>query len=223
MLSFCIPTLLKYDLCIKLIQSVELNTVKSDKFYILDNGGGFKEYTNNKILLDKIEIINFGRNLGVASSWNWFLSNIEGDLIIANDDIVLKENVIEAFVKAKQNEVDKNVVMYSTANGSYKIFMVNNSIIKKVGLFDENFWPAYFEDSDMMYRMKLGGYINKEVIKEHDPCIHHEESATLKAQRLLGLNKEHDNNFNKNKNYYINKWGGEPHYEVYKIPFNKEN
>jgi GT2 family glycosyltransferase len=93
-------------------------------------------------------------------------------------------------------------------------FILPKTTFEKVGEFDEGFFPAYFEDNDYAYRMKLMGMgITK--IPYLIPSVHR-VSQTM----------EHDDSvrvrFHKNKKRYIEKWGGEPMQEKYKTPFNSK-
>jgi len=219
-LKLCIPTLNRYDLCIKLIWTAEKGKIKPEEYLIVDNGGGFKNYFEKSGLnIKNIRIHTPKKNLGVAGSWNWFLIDSPGNLLIANDDILFSSNVVSTFLDYKNRETDPNVVMYSTGNGSFELFMMDKSILVKVGKFDENFHPSYFEDNDYMYRMNLCGYTNKEVFSAGHKYFFHEVSATLKC-----FNKEQQDIFHKlfekNRNHYISKWGGLPHKEIFKTPFN---
>lgn len=83
------------------------------------------------------------------------------------------------------------------------------------GWFDENIFPAYFEDNDMHMRMLNSGlksYINQEA------NVLHEHSMTQK------FDKKNPNTssmaFEANKAYYVRKWGGMPSDERYATPFN---
>lgn len=227
MISVCIPTLNRYDLCINLLSSLENGTLKPDKYYIMDNGGEFNiYYKNSKLLLNNLTIIDLGKNLGVSKSWNWFLENIKGDILIVNDDIEFSQDALRSFIEMKNNHNDPNTVIYTLVieevepkYPNFSLFMLNTDIKTKVGFFDENFSPAYFEDNDYIYRTKLLGYNIKMFSVSN--YYTHGHSATLKRLKEQGLHESYEYWFNRNKQYYISKWGGEPYNEKYIIPFNK--
>jgi len=229
MVSVCIPTLIAYDQCINLLLSLEKGTVKPKDYYVLDNGGGFKQfYRQSNLFLPNLNIIDPGENIGVAKAWNWFLNNVEGDIIIVNDDIEFAHFALQDFLKLKEQYKKETVVIYTLVRAdapnplpNFSLFMLNTSIKNKVGLFDENFFPAYFEDNDYIYRIHLAGY-GIAMFQVKDFYIHN-HSATYKKQKELNLKIDYDSLFIKNKEYYIKKWGGEPRQEKYVIPFNGEN
>jgi GT2 family glycosyltransferase len=76
---------------------------------------------------------------------------------------------------------------------------------KYPGLFDETIYPAYFEDNDYHYRLKLAGL---RAIRTSSAPFYHFLSATKKE------NSEIDDQINQtfkiNEQYFIEKWGGLP-------------
>jgi GT2 family glycosyltransferase len=96
--------------------------------------------------------------------------------------------------------------------------MVKLSLFERVGFFDERFYPAYFEDNDFHYRMKLAG-----ATEAIAPCGYdHVNSATI--QKYTPKQKEaHHERFKRLRSYYVKKWGGMPGSEAYTIPFDGED
>lgn len=77
------------------------------------------------------------------------------------------------------------------------------SAFKAVGYLDANFWPGgYFSDNDYARRLKLAGVPIRMLVGAE---YRHEVSATKKA----GTGTT-DRQFERNRNYYIQKWGGPP-------------
>lgn len=147
-------------------------------------------------------------NLGVARSWNLFcdLAIKEGldAVILANDDIVLYENTVSTLLD-KLKECPNDFVAYSGDN-SFSLFALPLSVFNLVGRFDENFYPAYFEDNDYVMRMKLN---NVQMHYLDSPKYYHEGSSTIRALSQSEL-EVHHHVFRKNQTYYIQKWGGLP-------------
>ena len=94
--------------------------------------------------------------------------------------------------------------------------MVNSSTIEKIGWFDEKFYPAYFEDNDYHYRIRMNGF---KAVKTNQALYFHFGSRTIKDDEKV---KEKCNiGYAANREYYIQKWGGEPGKETFKTPFGK--
>ena len=155
-------------------------------------------------------------NLGVAHAWNYFIKCAKEDgfdaVIIANDDITLDEGTLKRFVEEMQTSKFVSFI----GKNAFSFFGIHLDYAEEIGEFDENLWPAYFEDNDFHHRMKLRGFSGTVV---DEPSYFHYGSATIStfdAERKL----MHHHNFNQNKQYYIQKWGGLPGNELYDTPFN---
>lgn len=155
-------------------------------------------------------------NLGVAHAWNYFIESARAEgfdaVIIANDDISLEAGTLQRFV----NEMQTSKFVSFMGKNAFSFFGIHLDYAAEIGEFDENLWPAYFEDNDFHYRMKLRGFSGTVV---DEPSYFHYGSATITtfdAERKL----MHHHNFNQNKQYYIQKWGGLPGDELYDTPFN---
>jgi GT2 family glycosyltransferase len=154
-------------------------------------------------------------NFGVANAWNFFVKEAEKDgydaVILANDDIFLYPEVLQNFVDTMKSS---EFTSFAGSN-MFSFFGIHVSLFNKVGDFDENFWPAYYEDNDYFYRMKLLGIESTHVT---GASYFHAGSATLGKFDLM-RKMMHHHNFSKNTEYYKEKWGGMPHEEKFTRPF----
>jgi hypothetical protein len=82
--------------------------------------------------------------------------------------------------------------------------------------FDERFRPAYFEDNDYHRRVILGGEGDR-IFGVNLP-FHHVGSATL--DRAPEARAAFAPKFERNRAYYVEKWGGLPGSETFTTPFN---
>lgn len=158
------------------------------------------------------------KNYGVSSAWNLFVEEAEKDgydaVIVANDDIYLYDGVLKNFVESMREHGFVSFVEYNM----FSFFGIHVKFFNQVGRFDENFWPAYYEDNDYHYRMKL---IGLDAYNVTGPSYFHAGSATLGNFDFL-RKMMHHHNFSKNTEYYVAKWGGMPHEEKFTRPFNGE-
>jgi GT2 family glycosyltransferase len=88
-------------------------------------------------------------------------------------------------------------------------------IFRRVGYFDEYFYPFYFMDCDWKRRALLLGYGEH---MEYTPQVVHGGSKTV--THVAGASDWLSGVFENTHNYYITKWGGEPMQEQYRWPFN---
>ena len=202
-----IPTLNRFDL----LHPALLFYVRDfpfTKIYIIDNGNqGIRE----KISHPNIIVIESKDNLGVASSWNMLC-----DIIFQNNEyaVILNDDV---YLGRKDWELDNMLTNYKhdfyVTMQDWCAFILPKKTFDKVGKFDENFYPAYYEDNDYHQRMKLKG-LNYFKIPFLNPFLYQSSQTIDKAPELREF-------IQKNKEYYIKKWGGEPSKEKFKKPFNK--
>lgn len=212
MTYICVPTITQYDALDKLISSVpeEVSVI------IIDNGGNYKNYpvmdisevddgdpnTKNFYETNRVSVFNPQTNIGVAGSWNWFLRNTPPNddkyWLIANDDVTLQANTMNVIY----NSAPSNPMMLD-GEGTWSFFSLHYDTVEKVGYFDENFFPAYFEDNDYDHRM---GLENLSPTYNPEFKYDHEGSATLKAMDPE-RKKKHHIEFRTNRAYFNKKWG----------------
>lgn len=147
-------------------------------------------------------------NWGIASSWNDGLRLARGQyLVVINDDI----RVEKGWLKRLSDVLDAGHVVSAPINGwqegmeFYKwfpgyCFMFRQSLLSRVGYFDERFNPANCEDVDYWFRvMKEGGTLGR----AFDLRIYHKEGDVL---HYMGYEKLSQKAIAK----FINKHGFDP-------------
>jgi GT2 family glycosyltransferase len=181
-----------------------------------------------------IIIPNWNHNLGVSAGWN---VGIEQSIyyacdvtIVANDDIVFDPNTIRKLRDGIRYDGFDLVTAVNTRDGAptakreygenpdFACFAIEpEGFTEKFGSFDENFSPAYFEDNDMHYRLKVAG---AKVGDRRDAGMFHAGSVT---QNWGGWQVVSGEMFESNRRYYAKKWGGTPGEETYTSPYGKDN
>lgn len=193
---------------------------------IVDNGS-----TDNtlKVLDDlthfpnQIHIRN-RQNRGVAAGWNQILRRVQYDpefqyLYLLNNDLILNESscdVLLEFLRAHPEYVAVSSIesnRFQPQPGhvddkalSFIAVMFARKCIEIVGLFDEQFYPAYFEDNDYMERIKREVWtrgLKTGVV--HDSTVVHVGSRTINEGGVyLGPA------FSQNRERFRKKWGFVP-------------
>lgn len=159
-------------------------------------------------------VIYPNKNLGVSGSWNLAPKYFDDDKwLIINDDIQLLPGSLEKICKAvDENEAD---IYYVNQHEAFDIFVWTRSAYEKFGGFDENFYPAYFEDYEMRMRFSTGNVIKHTVEKDFKVVHGKPFPGGDRYMAMLSDVKPI------NENYFIRKWGciGEKN-PVYNTPFN---
>jgi GT2 family glycosyltransferase len=201
-----IPTINRADLLNEALANY-FEDFKNTEIVICDNGKQEIITREKNFVIYKPE-----SNLGVSGSWNMIMDYAEKvkatHVLMLNDDIYLgkSEDEINTIIRLWKPE-------FLCTELNWCSFILSIDTYLKVGKFDENFFPAYFEDNDYFRRMLLSdvsmifnGMLN--------PIIYRNSMTIQKTPEL-------NNGFEKNRQYYISKWGGQPTKETFTTPFNQ--
>jgi GT2 family glycosyltransferase len=111
------------------------------------------------------------------------------------------------------------VCVGGAGQNAFSCFLLSQETSRQVGPFDQEFWPAYVEDSDYSYRMTIAG-VRCEAVE----CdgFRHVGSATKEAGDDAFKNWI-NSRWGENHAYYMRKWGGPVGHEVWTTPFNGVN
>jgi GT2 family glycosyltransferase len=181
-------------------------------------------------------------NAGVAASWNEIIQLFPASWwMIANNDIQFAPGDLEKMARAVQTNLEQTppqgltigeeaawrevnpIVAKWFGNHGASWFAITDYGIERVGLFDENFYPAYLEDCDWHYRAKLAGVVTSNVPEVQ--AVHGDGeltgSCTVNSDRELQIRnvQTHSRNFG----YYEYKWGGRNGAEKHQHPYGEEN
>ncbi len=220
-----IPTYSQFAHTEEAVKAVLQGSLVPDQIVIVDNSETGAGYTALKHLMDQhssVHIIPRTQNI-LSGAWNDLMTLFPDDyIIIANDDVKPHKHSVEAMVNAAINRPE--VAMWNgsgdqtpgVGGNSYSFFLLRKWAYCQVGKFDERCKPAYFEDNDYDYRLRiLAGLIREEV---NNATFDHVGSATTNAMSQQDRMLRHLL-FRKVKRYYESKWGGEPGKERYTEPF----
>lgn len=149
-------------------------------------------------------------NIGVAASWNVgvdFMRAIDADVLwIASSSVHFTRGA---------TDLDDRAMGPSGAwahDMGWHLVALTAEAFDRCGLFDEGFWPAYWEDTDFSRRMRLT-FLGEELIRP----THHI------GAKLLGIalsRRVVDVNLHPNTKRYLAKWGGTDGYETFATPWN---
>jgi GT2 family glycosyltransferase len=152
-------------------------------------------------------------NLGVAKSWNMLMDYSEKigatHVLMLNDDIYLGKNENALNMLIKKNLDDDFINSFH----NWCSYILRVDIWNKAGKFDEEFFPAYFEDNSFDYKMNLVG-AKKSWTSFLDPIVYRNSMSIAKDPTL-------NQKFMQNREMYVQMWGGLPTQEKYLTKFNK--
>jgi GT2 family glycosyltransferase len=190
--NLIVPVLNRYDLLRRMFQSI--NYPVRD-LLIIDNGGEFYDVLHSEFV-ENVHVLNLPSNLGVAASWNLGIKLLPhaDRWFFASNDMVYLPGALQSLSEARRDEITLADVF-----PFWHTFCVGEEVVKRVGLFDEALYPAYFEDNDYERRAKhLGVSIRSAFIPTE-----HENSSTIRSDDEL--NKKNAESFRSNSVYYNDK------------------
>ena len=197
--NLIVPVLNRYDLLQRMLNSID---VPVTHLLIIDNGSSNypEEMPINSLLIpDSVADFTYlpmPANLGVAASWNLGIKSFPYDdrWFIASNDVQFMPGGLQALSEAR-----RDAISLSNMFPHWQAFCVGYDAVARVGLADEAFFPAYFEDNDWTRRAQHAGV---EIVHIDVPMIH-DNSSTLKSDPHFV--KKNSNTFSNNQAYYSNK------------------
>ncbi len=163
------------------------------------------------------KVIDCGYNKGCSGAWNYAPRVFTEDhWVISNDDHEFQPGALKQVYESIEQNKDAYII-YVNPYQSYDFFVWTRKAVNDFGLFDENFYPAYFEDWE--YRTRLN-------IAEAKIHIIGDLSFPIKHGKPKPASKEYIDMLAKckpiNEDYFLKKWGIIDEKKTnYQTPFNR--
>lgn len=188
-----IPVLNRYDL---LDQNLNTIDYPIKEILIINNGKDVYESPRKDL---NVRVLNLPSNLGMSGSWNLTIKLYphEPFWIFSSADTHWIPGSLEQLYNASSKD---NLVMTTEA---WSCFSLGENIVREVGLFDEYFYPIYFEDNDYYERVMRSsvksGYVEGKIkVRVPDGA-----SQTIRSDN--NLKNRNDETFLLNKEYFDKK------------------
>lgn len=169
-----VPILNRYDLLERLVQSIDHPVVR---LIIIDNGKKCPPIECHWV--QETYVWTVPDNLGCCTSWNFGIVATQQApwWLISGNDNVFEPNALATF----EREARRDAVVLSDAVPSWTAFTIGDEVVQRVGLFDDNFHPCYFDDNDYSFRCReLGVDVVQGTAK-----VKHDNSSTIHSDRDL--------------------------------------
>jgi GT2 family glycosyltransferase len=166
---------------------------------IVDNGASTVMEDMQIDVPDCVELTTYlpmPANLGVAASWNLGIKSFPyaDRWFFASNDVEFEPGALETLLEARSDEIT-----LSKHFPYWHVFSVGYEAVRRLGLFDEAFFPAYFEDNDYNTRANHHGVpITKLPVETL-----HENSATIHANPVFA--QKNSATFTRNNQHYEDK------------------
>jgi len=169
-LGFC--TLKRFDLAERLLASIDYPV---EHLVIVDNSGTQSWQPSKPDLVKKMWVIQVPYGLGLVGAWNLIVKSTPYApyWVLVNDDAWFEPGSLEKV----EAEVDTQALNFLDIVPAWSAVVFGEGMVDKVGLYDERFYPLYFDDNDLERRVDHAGVPKKTIQAK----VHHENSSTLNS------------------------------------------
>lgn len=154
-----IPVINRFDLLERVLKSINYPI---DNVLVIDNSGTYE--LPDGVYDGKITVLNMPANMGVAGSWNlgikcyphspyWMFTTVDSGFY---------PDTLERLAAVASTE---KLVL---SQEQFNTYCLGAEVVKLAGIFDENYFPAYCEDTDYMMRLNNLG-LNDLVVQSGIP------------------------------------------------------
>ena len=182
------PTLSRFDLAEELLASIDYPV----KDLVIINNSGKKNWNPTKPdLVENLWHLEVPYGLGLQGAWNLVIkaTPYAARWLLVNDDCRFEPGALEII----DREAKSDTLAFTDCAPVWSAFVLGEEVVRKVGLFDEAFYPLYYCDNDYERRAD-----HAEVRKINIPAkVHHLNSATKYH------NNEVRNDFTFNRNHAL--------------------
>jgi GT2 family glycosyltransferase len=208
---YCVPTYNQPQMLRRAVEAALRSDVELDGVTVIDLS---PEHYAQELLdgLDGVTVGTMPENIGLAACWNLLYALYQDHIVIGNDDVIVEPGTLREMVSAAESSPE---VLFFGYKDEFSFFLLKKAAYLQAGPFDPAFWPIYWEDVCMRYRLRLLGHLPVVVSTAR---FEHEHSRSLNS--LEGAATERFwKRFQRNQSYYEDKWGGPRDRETYTIPF----
>ena len=193
-LGFC--TLKRFDLAERLLASIDYPV---ENLVIVDNSGTQSWTPIKPDLVKKMWVIQVPFGLGLVGAWNLIVKSTPYApyWVLVNDDAWFEAGSLEKVA----GEVDTQALNFLDIVPPWSAVVFGEGMVEKVGLYDERFYPLYFDDNDLERRVDQASVPKKTIQAK----VHHENSSTLNS----GFQQANSRSFVANSKLFDSKQEGQ--------------
>jgi GT2 family glycosyltransferase len=163
----------QFDKADRLLASIDYPV---EHLVIVDNSGKKSWKPKQPESVKNLWFLQIPFGLGLVGAWNLIIKSTPYApyWVLINDDAWFEAGALETIAK----EADSEALNFVDIVPEWSCVVFGEGAIAKTGLYDERFYPLYFDDNDLDRRMANAGVkVNRIPAK-----IHHENSSSLKGK-----------------------------------------
>jgi GT2 family glycosyltransferase len=175
----------QFDLANRLLDSIDYPV---ENLVIVDNSGLKTWEPKQPEQVKNLWLIRVPFGLGLVGAWNLIIKSTPYApyWVLVNDDAWFEAGALEIIAR----DVDPDAMNFVDIIPEWSCVVFGEGAIAKAGLYDERFYPLYFDDNDLQRRMEKAG------VKVHkiQAGVNHQNSSSLEGKR-----KENDRTYEANR------------------------
>jgi len=182
----------KFDLADRLLASIDYPVID----LVIVNNSGKKSWTPKKPdSVKNLWHIEVPYGLGANGAWNLIIKATPhaSYWVLPNDDSWFDPGALEQI----DTNVDTNAFNFVKVSPKWSCVVPGEGAVIKAGLWDEAYYPIYYDDNDYERRMIHHGVEFNEI----DAIVHHDNSSTLRS----GYQEKNNYTYGRNQNTFIKK------------------
>lgn len=173
-------TLKRFDLADRLLASIDFPV---EHLVIVDNSGLCDYEPKKPDWVVNMWVIRVPFGLGLVGAWNLIVkaTPYAPYWVLVNDDAWFEPGQMRNI----PNQVDTAALNFLDIVPKWSGVVFGEGMVERVGLYDENFYPLYFDDNDLERRVDLAAVAKKTI-----GCrMGHDNSSTLHSgfERVNGV------------------------------------
>jgi GT2 family glycosyltransferase len=180
-------TLKRFDLADRLLASIDYPV---DHLVVVNNSGAKTWQPSKPELVKNLWHIEVPFGLGLVGAWNLVVKSTPYApyWVLVNDDAWFEPGQLANI----PDQVDTQALNFLDIVPQWSGVVFGEGMVDKVGLYDENFYPLYFDDNDLERRVDLAGVPKKSIACK----LGHNNSSTLHSGYQNANSVSYSNNHN---------------------------
>lgn len=176
-------TVSKFDLADRLVNSIDYPV---EHLVIVDNSGRGVYRPPVNEFVKNVWVLPIPYGLGLVGAWNLIVKSTPYApyWLLVNDDAYFERGALESI----SLEARPDALGHPRVNPLFASIVLGEQVVDKVGLYDERFYPLYFDDNDYARRVEAAGVetYNLSAVIYHDnsASINHHANAVSYANNM---------------------------------------
>ena len=176
--NLIVPVLNRYDLLDRMVSSIDCPV---EHLLIIDNGASSvleDMAIDVPACVEHTTYLPMPANLGVAASWNLGIKSFPyaERWFFTSNDVQFAPGALQRLCEARTDEITLSKMF-----PNWQTFALGYEAVKRVGLFDSRFFPAFCEDNDYVFRAEQAGV----TIRSIEVPMIHDNSSTINSDQDL--------------------------------------